>query len=198
MGKIKHGKRMQPNRITFIDTRELPSYEEYEMWCEDMGKKPKKETTEHFRNWQSREQAMRIDDFFSNLSFSKIDNPLVITGELGLWDGTHDINPVVARSVNLITETYKDGSIHTRYENPSIKVAIERCLGSDTLDFKVVWENKGIHVYAWHHDGCNHFEIHKLNINGYRALDAADRRLQEPEPQPWWYGKILYDDVKDM
>ena len=51
MGKIKHGKRMQPNRITFIDTREVPSYEDYKMWCEDMGKKPKKETTEHFRNW---------------------------------------------------------------------------------------------------------------------------------------------------
>ena len=64
MGKIKHGKRMQPNRITFIDTRELPSYEDYKMWCEDMGKKPKKETTEYFRNWQTKEQEIGIDFFF--------------------------------------------------------------------------------------------------------------------------------------
>lgn len=192
MGRFKHGKRMQPNKMTFIDTREEPLYSNYVEWCELNNLKPKKDTTEHFKKWQAREVEAWKEDFIENISWSKLDKPLVITGELGLWDGKHEIKPLLVRSIGYGERKRSDGTLC--YSMPALRVAIEMCIeGAD--DYRVSWYDKGIHIETWHHDGCNCFEIHKLNINGYRAVEAADRNMYEPEPQNWWYGKILLKDI---
>ena len=91
------------------------------------------------------------DDFFYNLRWSKNnDKYCVITGCLGLWNGSHQIEPCVCSNV---------------------ADAIKKCLYD--MDYCIINQVNGhLEVVGIHHDGRNRFEIHLLNDNG---IDAYER-----------------------
>lgn len=91
------------------------------------------------------------DYFFANLMCSENDdNYCVITGRLGLWNGTPQIEPCVC---------------------PSMTDAIKKCLYD--MDNAIIKQVNGhLEVVGIHHDGRNCFEIHLLNNKG---IDAYDR-----------------------
>lgn len=91
------------------------------------------------------------DDFFDNLMYSKNnDKYCVITGRLGLWNGSPQIEPCVCSNV---------------------ADAIKKCL--DDMDYRIIKQVNGhLEVVGIHHDGRNRFEIHLLNDNG---VDAYER-----------------------
>ena len=89
------------------------------------------------------------DDFFTNLMCSENDdNHCVITGRLGLWNGTPQIEPCVC---------------------PSMTDAIKKCLYN--MDNAIIKQVNGhLEVVGIHHDGRNCFEIHLLNDKGCELL----------------------------
>lgn len=112
-----------------IDTYDKDDFEEY---CADVN-------NEYFE-----------DDFgrLGNWTCSPLQNQeVVIQGELGLWDGKHQIRP--ERCANLY-------------------VAIQKCL----QDYNVIAEDGygNLIVCAHHHDGVNRFVIKKVTDKGVRCL----------------------------
>lgn len=69
-----------------------------------------------------------------------------ITGSLGLWDGRHEIIPVVVKT---------------------LEAAINKCYGNDsTNDYTVEEDQYGkLHITYSHHDGNNYFVVMKLDPN---------------------------------
>lgn len=102
----------------------------------------------------------KFDDLFKNLQYAKdkkgenISNvPVIITGELHLWDGGHTIEPLVTKD---------------------IKSAVVACCKE--CDYcKIYKENSKIVIEAMHHDGTNVFTLQFLNDDGEtRYLEDAD------------------------
>lgn len=105
-------------------------------------------------------REMEIEDFFSNIKYSSIkDEKVVILGTLGLWNGTHDIIPVIC---------------------DNIEIAINKCI-NNMDDFKISQENGSICVEAYHHDGTNNFTIKLLNEKGINTTngDLTNRRYHK-------------------
>lgn len=71
-------------------------------------------------------------------ALDSIPNSVTITGTLGLWDGTKEIVPV---------------------ECKCLSEAIDKCLGTDTNDIVLSYENNQYFLDCSHHDGTNHFTI---------------------------------------
>lgn len=95
------------------------------------------------------ESRYYYEDFMDSLRSSVWNNyPCVITGTLGLWNGTFTVKPVKCMS---LTE------------------AVKKCW-SRSIE-RIVVKQAGGHliVEAYHHDGCNRFEVHLLNEKGYRT-----------------------------
>ncbi len=108
-----------------------------------------------FEAWLGNEMDMDVSDFVANLKCSTWNNPskrCVICGSLGLWTGRHDIYPVV---------------------QPNIYTALERVI-QNMDDFTITKVDYYLHVRAYHHDGCNEFDIYLLNEKGMNAGDGAD------------------------
>lgn len=86
-----------------------------------------------------------------NLRYSSIaQRPCVITGRLGLWNGSPEIVPTVCK-------TMVD--------------AIYKCV--NTCDeFRISQHASAIIVEGFHHDGTNRFEIHVLNEKGCNADES--------------------------
>ena len=78
-----------------------------------------------------------FDECFGNWQDIVGDRPVVVTGELGLWDGKHEIVP----------QKFDD-----------LSAAVSKCLE----DYNCIWEDSdgNFHVDAHHHDGLNHFTIY--------------------------------------
>lgn len=93
------------------------------------------------------------DDFGKNgnLAYSNLkDVPVVITGELGLWDGKHKIIPV---KCNNLSE------------------AVDKIVNCDCDYYRFIEDRFGnLKVEAIHHDGTNHFTIKKWTPKGQRCL----------------------------
>jgi hypothetical protein len=97
--------------------------------------------------------TMNFEDFMSNLKYSNNNQPCVIIGSLGLWNGKHTIYPVVMD--NVVDAIYK-------------------CLGNDAITMDIYKVNGYLEVNIYHHDGCNTFEIHLLNNKGLNAGENAN------------------------
>lgn len=83
---------------------------------------------------------------YSNL----VDQEVVITGTLGLWDGRHKINPV--KVANIIE-------------------AVNKCVDQDIEEVDMYEDQYGNFILnAYHHDGCNEFIIKKYTKKGNRCL----------------------------
>lgn len=71
-----------------------------------------------------------------------INNSVIITGTLSLWDLTHEINPV---ECNTLSE------------------AIDKCIGRDTDNIIFKSDNENYYIDCYHHDGVNKFKIEIQN-----------------------------------
>lgn len=143
-------------RYMLCNTMEIPTYEDYKMYCEDMEKTPGSEGSTDYWNWVSDMQSMEWEDLEINLKSSSVnDTPVIVVGSVGRWNGTFEIYPVRCETI---------------WE------AIQKC-GDGASDIKVECQEGVIYVSAFHHDGSNDFEIHKLSKKGLAASNK-------------WYEKI--------
>lgn len=117
-------------------------YEEYLDFCEVNDMEPGEKDSKEFNDWCQEESKINFDTDLDNVRTCKQYNvPVVISGTLGLWDGTHEISPVTCNSVH---------------------EAIVKCIND--MDDCDVWFNDGaIEVEAKHHDGTNKFMIHPVS-----------------------------------
>ena len=128
------------------------TYEDYKEFCEETDIEIDAEDSDDFRTWCQQETNANFESDMYNIRSCKQYNVYVlVTGKLGLWDGTHEINPVVCNNV---------------------AEAIQRCIeGSDDCN---VWYNDGaIEVEASHHDGTNRFTIRPLSAKGKDRYERA-------------------------
>ena len=145
---------MFKTRVTLFDSTEHPSYEEYVEMCKANHVDPHPDGSNDYWDHVADTMQMWHDDFFKyNINdISENDRPCLISGELGLWDGNHEIAPVKCRN---------------------LRKAINKCIGSCDY-FEVEFENGVIHVAGYHHDGVNVFDIQLLSAHGERVLEGLD------------------------
>lgn len=89
-----------------------------------------------------------IENFWDGLKHTKNKIKCVVTGTIGLWDGTRTIQPKCFENL------YK---------------AINTC-ATNAYDIVVSVENNVISVNAYHHDGTNRFEIYLLNDDDFDCV----------------------------
>ena len=142
-------KKMNYNKGTFtILTTSTDGFEysDYLEHCEINGITPKGENSDDFYEWCEEMAMENYEDDLDNIRNCRQYNvPVVVTGTLGLWDGTHDI---LAR--------YFD----------SVYDAVKACISRDSLDVEARFVSGHIEVDAHHHDGCNCFIINALSKKG--------------------------------
>lgn len=101
-------------------------------------------TYEAYSEWLNEQEECVFDEMKQMIK--PLDHLMcMITGTLGLWDGTHDIIP----------ETSMD-----------ITRAINRCIGRDGELQSVVKKNYYFEVVVSHHDGTNTFKVYVLSAKG--------------------------------
>ena len=98
------------------------------------------------------EEPTSFDDFMGNLRYSSIaQRACVITGRLGLWNGSPEIAPTVCKT--MVDAIYK---------------CVDKC-----DECRISQRASIIIVEGFHRDGTNRLEIHVLNNKG---LDADESR----------------------
>ena len=151
----KHG------TFTLVDTDPLQfEYESYEEFCECNDLEPQDENSDDYMDWCYEEAEEQYNCDMDEIRTCKRYNvPCIITGHLGLWDGSHEIVPVKADSV---------------YD------AIIKCYERNTpSNLKVNFEDGKIVVYYSHHDGTNIFTIYALNESGVKKYDDYEYEGKE-------------------
>lgn len=123
-------------RHIIATTSDRYSYEDYLDYCEGNRMTPAEDGSAVFYEWcQEDAESCFLEDLENIKEF--YDEPVIVRGTLGLWDGKHEIVPSRKESV---------------YD------AIKDCY-SGCEDVDVEWDDGVIVVRAYHHDGCNVFEI---------------------------------------
>lgn len=175
----------ESNVFVMIDTYNNGGleYRDYLDFCEVNEIEPAAEDSNDYYEWLGEESQRFWEDFIDNLSYGKCTYPLLITGSLGLWTGSHDIEPVLVES-----EDYHQNGNY--YSKPSMKTAILKCLGSCD-DIKITYNDGIIEVDAMHHDGTNSFYIKKLTDVGYEA--ALEERWDDMTYE--WFEPIEPGDI---
>ena len=137
----------ETKRITCLDTSNYNGYvyEDYVDYCGDNNLKIGEEDSKDFYDWQARMRDYDVEDFWDNLKNTDF-GECEVSGSLGLWWGTPNIEP-------------------KRFDN--LYDAVRECIDNSTLDLCVYLENGILYVDAIHHDGTNSFVI-KPMIKGKR------------------------------
>ena len=137
-------------KATLCDTTYIPDYEEYKENCEANDLEPQGEGSGDYWDFVSESRSIEYDTFILNMqSSAQAQQPCLLTGSCGLWDGTHEIIPYKFRNViSAIVKAYKSCD-----------------------DLIVNQEDGVIKVESFHHDGRNRFEIRPLTEYGKQALE---------------------------
>ena len=137
-------------KATLCDTTYIPDYEEYKENCEANELEPQGDGSGDFWDFVSESRSIEYDTFILNMQNSaQAQQPCLLTGSCGLWDGTHEIIPYKFRNViSAIVKAYKSCD-----------------------DLIVNQEDGVIKVESFHHDGRNRFEIRPLTEHGKQALE---------------------------
>ena len=183
---------MSKKIFTMLDTYSTSyEYSDYVDFCEANEITPEPENSNAYWEWVSDERQREIDDFMLNLRYAKInEEPVLITGTLGLWNGRKEIYPMLLES----SEYEQDSNGKWRYKNPAIRKAVEKCMhGVD--DVKVEYNNGEIIVNGYHHDGTNILTIHKLNDKGKRTVFNAKEKGKQIVPKPYMFGRFTEEDL---
>lgn len=132
-------------------------YAEYIEDCKDNGINPKDEDSPEFWDWVGEYERLNWEFLLEDFKYSKFNGvPVVVFGKLGLWDGTHEIEP-------------------TKFDN--IETAIRECCSK--CDYITIRRKySAIEIKATHHDGTNIFELYFLNDRGLETEkgDLRNRR----------------------
>ena len=181
---------MSKKIFTLVDTNETFDYADYVDFCVDNDITPDAENSDDYWNWVSEERNRLVDDFFINVKYAKYnEEPVMITGSLGLWNGRKEIYPVLVESTD-----YEKVNDKWRYKNPAILNAIKKCInGMD--DFKVEYANGEIVVHGYHHDGTNIFTINKLTAKGKRTICNAIEKGKAIDTKPYMFAKFTEADL---
>lgn len=141
-------------RYTLVDTTYIYSYEDYVDYCEFNEVQPQGEDSNDYLDFVSDSQQTDWDIFLLNLKYANINTEYywIISGSLGLWYGTRDIELVRC-------DTLED--------------AIRKCAGYCD-DVIVEKEGNVVYVTGLHHDGRNHFEIRALSELGNDRFNRHD------------------------
>lgn len=141
-------------------------YDDYLDWCEANKQEPASENSNEYLEWMYEEMLLNYESDLDNIKSCKQYNiPVVITGKLGLWDGTHEIMPVVCDNVH---------------------DAISKCVdGND--DCEVYFNDGLIEVHAHHHDGTNCFEIKALSAKGLKWNRESELKKEFTKRLPYLY-----------
>lgn len=165
-------KKPKYNKFNIIDT-DIDLSDEYNTYkeeCEMNGIEAQEETSSDFYEWQADTANRYVCDEWANLRCYKYNKPVIITGTLGLWNGDHDIAPVIVTSSNT--------------KNNTIYSAISKCVGSSSDDYDAKYEDGVIYVNAYHHDGRNRFEVWGLSAKGLKhfanELENDEHYIQLP------------------
>ena len=153
------------------DTTEIPSYDSYVEYCKDcLECEPSGENSEGYWNYVSHMNEMEYDSMRENMTYSEqCQCPVIITGELGLWNGKHEIYPM---------------HCNTLYD------AILRC-SRNADSVKVEYQDGAVRVYSYHHDGCNVFMIHKLSKRGEIVCSKWENGISSNiEVKGYWFAKF--------
>ena len=184
---------MKRKSFTIFDSRVELTYEDYKDYCDGLDIPYEyKEDSRQFYDWCDEERCRMAEDFWENLKWTGITDDVIITGTLGLWNGHPDIVPVRLTS----KDWYRRHDGTSGYHESAIRRAIEKCVSDSSIwDFDVQFDNGVIIVNAYHHDGCNSFEIHRLSKNGTIVAENVDSRGDELEPKPYWFKKFKDIDI---
>ena len=125
------------------------NYQSYLEWCELNECEPAAEYSEAYFKWHSDEIQNEVDDFYANLQHSDYQHPCIVTGSIGRWNGSFEIE-------------------QTRCDN--LSDAIDKCC-SGCDDIIVTKRHSVIYVTALHHDGRCNFEVRLLSGLGEDRWD---------------------------
>lgn len=160
---------MKYPKYNLYDDSYIPEYEEYVDYCEANGIEPDEEDSQDYWDYVNHYHEYDWDDLKTNLKYSKqAQQPCLVYGTLGLWNGKPNIYP-------------------TRCE--SLIQAINKCCRS-VDNIKIDCEDGIINVYAMHHDGTNHFYIQPLSKKGLMATSRwYDNNAGCEEYKDYWVKK---------
>lgn len=165
---------MKKKKVKFVlfDTTEDFSYEDYKENCKCNNREPQDENSEDYWEYVADMRNMYYEDAMHEVKHTKeLNTPVLITGTLGLWDGSHTIYPQCMDNV---------------YS------AIQRCWGNGIQDMDVTFEDGVFYVNAYHHDGTNCFEIHKLSKKGQAVTVNWYDGYEDCEVKDYWLSKFKY------
>ena len=161
---IKQIKTMENKGYVMYDNHNINYddwFEDFKYYCEDNGIDHTQydEDSQAFFDWLWDTLNMEWEDFIYGIKHNKDNNvDCVVVADLGLWYGR------------------RDAVKHFSTLEDAIYASIKDC---DYITIKL--EDGVIKVRASHHDGTNHFEIHKLNAKGYDAVCEYDEDLNKEE-----------------
>ena len=146
-------------------------YSDYVEWCDINGVEPQGEDSEGYYNWCA---EVTDDSYLQDLenieNCEKYQLPVVITGVLHLWSGSHEINPKVYYSVD---------------------EAIRNCT-RNADDVEAYYDDGKIEVHAIHHDGTNVFYIQALSKKGNDKMERygyiEELKKEDTKRLPYLYG----------
>ena len=149
------------------------SYKEYKEICEDNGWPVYEEGSTEYWNQISNLQNWDWEDFEDNMKYSEYANsPCMIMGSDGLWNGRHEIVPVVC---------------------DDLLDAIKMCVCTRFASECDIEVNDGhIDVTVYHHDGTNCYEIWLLSKKGQVEVERKKYTWDgyDYEPKKWWFKNI--------
>lgn len=128
-----------------FNTEDEFTYEEYVEDQEAVELEPAPEDSQEFHQWCSDQASTNYEEDRENLRTGKYsNNPVLLTGTVGRWNGRFRIVP----------------QIFDRLED-----AIEAVCGGDIIDVEARYNTRCISVNARHHDNSNSYEIFFLKDN---------------------------------
>lgn len=158
------------------------TYTDYLEYCEEYSITPNAKNSPEFFNWCHEQVDSDLKCDCENIRCSEYENRhYMVTGSLGLWDGSHKVRPRVCY-----------GLVNT----------IMSCTENQGIEDFDVFINEGedyITVHAKHHDGTNIYEIHLLKHGEAQKWEddcgfAFEVELM-PKPKPEMFEAIVYDNI---
>lgn len=140
-------------KFTLVDTARDIDIEEVNEYREANGLPPVEDDSDEYYGTARHLADWDWEDFKDNLKYSKLNNEqFMITGTLGLWNGSPTIVPTLKNS---------------------LEDAIFACLSNSICDVEVEYDNGHLNVFCSHHDGTNCFEIHRLSYLGKKEVEKS-------------------------
>ena len=183
---------MNMKKVIYTTDIDNYKYEDYLEYCEANEIEPCSEDSQSYWDWVSEMISMDVEDAYSNIDCKQdVNTMVVITGTLGLWYGNPEIDPVFVES-----ESEYHHATKQRSYSSALRLAIQKCAeGMDNVECYLNDETGCVEVIGHHHDGTNHFHIHKLSEFGKNAKDDAEYEDNLDQMEPLWFEKFTEEDL---